>query len=194
MFDYDLLVIGTGPGGEGAAMQAVKGGMRVAVAERYRQIGGGCTHWGTIPSKALRHTITSTMKVLNNPTYREMGINTRPTLEQLKRGTQAIIGRQVTMRQSFYDRNGVPVFRGQARFVDDHAVSIDGDEPIRAKHFVIATGSRPFHPHAVDFSHERICDSDTYLVWTNVLPPFASWCGVMNGVCIDAQKWGSRLI
>ena len=82
MFDYDLLVIGTGPGGEGAAMQAVKGGMRVAVAERYRQIGGGCTHWGTIPSKALRHTITSTMKVLNNPTSRVMGINTHPTLEQ----------------------------------------------------------------------------------------------------------------
>ncbi|MDB4634134.1 Si-specific NAD(P)(+) transhydrogenase [Rubripirellula sp.] len=163
MFDYDLLVIGTGPGGEGAAMQAVKGGMRVAVAERYRQIGGGCTHWGTIPSKALRHTITSTMKVLNNPTYREMGINTRPTLEQLKRGTQAIIGRQVTMRQSFYDRNGVPVFRGQARFVDDHAISIDGDEPIRAKHFVIATGSRPFHPHGVDFDHDRIYDSDTVL-------------------------------
>ncbi|MDB4393815.1 Si-specific NAD(P)(+) transhydrogenase [Rhodopirellula sp.] len=163
MFDFDLLVIGTGPGGEGAAMQAVKGGMRVAVAERYRQIGGGCTHWGTIPSKALRHTITSTMKVLNNPTYREMGISTRPTLEQLKRGTQAIIGRQVTMRQSFYDRNGVPVFRGQARFVDDHAISIDGDEPIRAKHFVIATGSRPFHPHGVDFDHKRIYDSDSVL-------------------------------
>ena len=163
MFDYDLVVIGTGPGGEGAAMQAVKGGMRVAVAERYRQIGGGCTHWGTIPSKALRHTITSTMKVLNNPNYREMGINARPTLEQLKRGTQAIIGRQVTMRQSFYDRNGVPVFRGQARFVDDHAISIDGDEPIRAKHFVIATGSRPFHPNAVDFDHARIYDSDTIL-------------------------------
>ena len=163
MFDYDLIVIGTGPGGEGAAMQAVKGGMRVAVAERYSQIGGGCTHWGTIPSKALRHTITSTMKVLNNPAYREMGINARPTLEQLKRGTQAIIGRQVTMRQSFYDRNGVPVFRGQARFVDDHAISIDGDEPIRARHFVIATGSRPFHPHSVDFDHKRIYDSDTIL-------------------------------
>ena len=163
MFDYDLFVIGTGPGGEGAAMQAVKGGMRVAVAERYRQIGGGCTHWGTIPSKALRHTITSTMNVLKNPTYREMGIHASPTLEQLKRGTQTIIGRQVTMRQSFYDRNDVPVFRGDARFVDEHAVSIDGDEPIRAKNFVIATGSRPFHPSAVDFNHPRIYDSDTIL-------------------------------
>ena len=163
MFDYDLFVIGTGPGGEGAAMQAVKGGMRVAVAERYRQIGGGCTHWGTIPSKALRHTITSTMKVLKNPAYREMGIHASPTLEQLKRGTQTIIGRQVTMRQSFYDRNDVPLYRGEARFVDEHAISIDGDDPIRAKHFVIATGSRPFHPASVDFNHPRIFDSDTIL-------------------------------
>lgn len=163
IFDYDLFVIGTGPGGEGAAMQAVKSGLRVAVAESYRQIGGGCTHWGTIPSKALRHTITSTMKVLRNPAYREMGLNSRPTLELLKQGTQAIIGKQVTMRQSFYDRNGVPVYRGKARFVDDHAVSVDGDEPIRAKHFVIATGTRPYHPPGVDFLHPRINDSDTIL-------------------------------
>ena len=162
-FDYDLFVIGTGPGGEGAAMQAAKGGMRVAVAEKYRQIGGGCTHWGTIPSKALRHSVSNAMQVLNNPMFREMGIHATPSLEQLKRGTQAIISRQVTMRQSFYDRNDTPIYRGQARFVDDHAISIDGDEPIRAKFFVIATGSRPFRPAGVDFSHPRIHDSDTIL-------------------------------
>ncbi len=162
-YDYDLFVIGTGPGGEGAAMQCAKEGMRVGVAETYRQIGGGCTHWGTIPSKALRYAITSTMNALKNPALREMGITTTPTLEQLKRGTQAIIGRQVTMRQSFYDRNDVPIHRGQARFVDDHSISIDGDEPIRAKFVVIATGSRPFRPPGVDFTHPRIFDSDTVL-------------------------------
>jgi NAD(P) transhydrogenase len=162
-FDYDLFVIGTGPGGEGAAMQAVKGGLRVAVAEKYHQIGGGCTHWGTIPSKALRHAITSTMDVLKNPNFREMGLDARPTLEQLKSGTQAIIGRQVTMRQSFYDRNGVSIYRGTARFVDEHSVSINGGEPIRSKFFVIATGSRPYRPAGIDFSHPRIHDSDTIL-------------------------------
>lgn len=162
-YDYDLFVIGTGPGGEGAAMQCAKEGMRVAVAEKYHQIGGGCTHWGTIPSKALRYSITSTMTALQNPALREIGITTTPTMEQLKRGTQTIINRQVTMRQSFYDRNNVPVFRGQARFVDDHAVSIDGDDPVTAQYFVIATGSRPFHPPEVDFSHPRIFDSDTVL-------------------------------
>ncbi|MGB7324654.1 MAG: Si-specific NAD(P)(+) transhydrogenase [Rubripirellula sp.] len=162
-FDYDLFVIGTGPGGEGAAMQCAKNGMKVGVAEKYRQIGGGCTHWGTIPSKALRYAITSTMAALKNPAMREMGVTATPTLEQLRRGTEAIIGQQVTMRQSFYDRNNVPVHRGQARFIDEHSVSIDGHEPIRAKQFVIATGSRPFRPSNVDFKHPRIFESDTVL-------------------------------
>ncbi len=162
-FDFDLFVIGTGPGGEGAAMQAAKGGLRVAVAERYRQIGGGCTHWGTIPSKALRYSITATMQALRNPTLREMGVSMSPTMEQLHRGTETIIGRQVAMRQSFYDRNDVPVYRGQARFIDEHSVSIDGGEPIRAKYFVLAAGSRPYRPPTVDFTHPRIFDSDTVL-------------------------------
>ncbi len=162
-FDYDLFVIGTGPGGEGAAMQVAKGGWRVGVAERYRYIGGGCTHWGTIPSKALRYAITSTMKSLANPVMRELGFSSTPTMEQLKRGTQAIIGRQVEMRQSFYDRNGVPIHRGQARFLDEHTISIDNGEPITSAHFVIATGSRPYRPPEVDFTHPRIFDSDTIL-------------------------------
>ncbi|NND97639.1 MAG: Si-specific NAD(P)(+) transhydrogenase [Pirellulaceae bacterium] len=162
-YDYDLLVIGTGPGGEGAAMQAAKGGMRVAVAERYTQIGGGCTHWGTIPSKALRHTITASMQALKNPIFREMGINANPTLDQLRRGTQAIIAKQVTMRQSFYDRNNVPILHGTAKFVDDHTVIVEDCEPVTAKYFVIATGSRPYHPESVDFDHPHIYDSDTIL-------------------------------
>jgi NAD(P) transhydrogenase len=54
---FDVVVIGSGPGGEGAAMQAAKGGKTVAVIEAYSRIGGGCTHWGTIPSKALRFSI-----------------------------------------------------------------------------------------------------------------------------------------
>ncbi|MBB3204650.1 NAD(P) transhydrogenase [Rhodopirellula rubra] len=162
-FDYDLFVIGTGPGGEGAAMQAAKGGWRVGVAERYRQIGGGCTHWGTIPSKALRYAVTSTMKSLKNPVMRELGFTVAPTMEQLGRGTQTIIGRQVSMRQSFYDRNNVPVHRGQARFVDEHTIRVDNGETITAAHFVISTGSRPYRPAGVDFSHPRIFDSDTIL-------------------------------
>ncbi len=163
-FDYDLFVIGTGPGGEGAAMQAAKGGVRVGVAERYTHIGGGCTHWGTIPSKALRNTITATTQALKSPIFQEMGVQVSPTMEQLKRGTQTIVNQQVNMRQSFYHRNHVPVHVGDAKFVDEHTVLVGHEEePIRAKHFVIATGSRPYRPSFVDFDHPRIYDSDTIL-------------------------------
>ncbi len=70
---FDAIVIGTGPGGEGAAMQLSKGGRSVAVIERYEKIGGGCTHWGTIPSKALRFSIYSIMEAMNNPILKDMG-------------------------------------------------------------------------------------------------------------------------
>ena len=56
-YDYDAVIIGSGPGGEGAAMGLVKQGAHVAVIERYHNVGGGCTHWGTIPSKALRQAV-----------------------------------------------------------------------------------------------------------------------------------------
>ena len=58
MQQYDVIVIGSGPGGEGAAMKCAKSGKKVAVVEAYAQVGGGCTHWGTIPSKALRQVIS----------------------------------------------------------------------------------------------------------------------------------------
>lgn len=161
-FDFDLFVIGTGPGGEGAAMQATKGGLRVAVAEDYSQIGGSCTHRGTIPSKALRYTITSTVKAMTNPTFQAMGVHLSPTMDQLRKGSQAIISRQVNMRQSFYDRNGVPVVRGQATIIDKHTVEVGG-EKITSAHFVLAPGTRPFRPPGVDFDHSRIFDSDTIL-------------------------------
>ena len=66
-YDYDAIVIGSGPGGEGAAMGLVKQGARVAVIERYQNVGGGCTHWGTIPSKALRHAVSRIIEFNQNP-------------------------------------------------------------------------------------------------------------------------------
>ncbi len=162
-FDYDLLVIGTGPGGEGAAMQAAKRGLRVAVIERYHQIGGGCTHWGTIPSKALRFSISQVTQTLNNPLFKEMGIKNIPSFQDLRRSSQAIIAKQVSMRQTFYDRNDVPVITGHARFVDEHTLEINNENHVSADKFVIATGSRPHRPADIDFNHPLVFDSDTIL-------------------------------
>ena len=68
---FDALVIGTGPAGEGAAMMLAKNHRKVAVVERYTDVGGGCTHWGTIPSKALRHAVKTLSDVRANPLLQE---------------------------------------------------------------------------------------------------------------------------
>ncbi|MDB4637716.1 MAG: Si-specific NAD(P)(+) transhydrogenase [Planctomycetaceae bacterium] len=164
---YDVVVIGTGPGGEGAAMQAAKLGKTVATVDKYESIGGGCTHWGTIPSKALRYSIFQMTNVANNKLFRDAGISPILSFPELRRSAASVIEKQVGMRMSFYERNGVPVYRGVARFVNENTVEIEdkfgGKRELTAGAFVIATGSRPFRPNDIDFNHPRIFDSDTIL-------------------------------
>jgi len=169
---YDVIVIGTGPGGEGAAMNVAKAGKRVAVVERNDRVGGGCTHWGTIPSKALRQAIGQLLEFNRNPLVRRSGEFVRPSFPDLLRTAEAVINQQVTMRQDAYDRNQISVLHGHARFLDSHTLEIQpADErassQFEAASFVIATGSRPYRPTDVDFAHPRIFDSDTILSMTN---------------------------
>ncbi len=166
-FEFDVVVIGSGPGGEGTAMQAVKHGLRVAIVERMPQIGGSCTHTATIPSKALRFAIFQAMEFRSNPLFRSLGTAADVTLPLLRRSAQKVIDQQVMMRQSFYDRNDVSVFSGAARFLDANSLEVlqsDGGRTVlAAKNFVIGTGARPYRPSNVDFTHSRIFDSDTIL-------------------------------
>ncbi len=165
--DFDVLVIGSGPGGEGAAMLSAKAGKRVAVIERDPQVGGNCTHVATIPSKALRHAIHFVTQQLRSPLMASLGPRTLPSFPEMVRTAEGVIGKQVAMRQSFYDRNGVRVVHGRARFVDAHCVEVEqpkgAQEVLRAEHVVIATGSHPYHPPGVDFTHPRVLDSDSLL-------------------------------
>ena len=98
--DYYLIVIGTGPGGEGAAMKAAKARVRVAAIERYITVGGGCTHWGTIPSKALRHQISRISEFNDNPLM--AGVQVQPDYPKIVRAAASVINRQVHMRETFY--------------------------------------------------------------------------------------------
>ena len=164
---YDVIVIGTGPGGEGASMEATKQGKRVGVIERMPQIGGACTHLGTIPSKSLRAAIYRLMDVNSAPVFRQLGVNLEVSFRDLRRSAQSVIDQQIGMRRSFYDRNDVEILRGDAGFLDVNRVHVqhqDGSTTIaHAEHFVIATGSRPYRPPEIDFSHPRVFDSDTIL-------------------------------
>ena len=144
-------------------MQLAKGGKKVVVLERHSRIGGGCTHWGTIPSKALKFAISQLTDAINNPVLMECGIKPRPTIAQLTATAQKVITEQETMRRTFYSRNNVELISGHARFEDANTITIDNGRKITTDHVVIAVGSRPYHPPNVDFSHERVFDSDTIL-------------------------------
>lgn len=167
MQKFDVLVIGSGPAGEGAAMMAAKNHKKVAIVERYVDVGGGCTHWGTIPSKALRHAVKTLHSFKVNPLLRELRRGMTVDYAELLSTADAVMADQVAMRRRFYERNKVPVLEGHARFVGPHRLEIERAQgaplKIEAGHVVIATGSRPYHPPDVDFSHPRIKDSDSIL-------------------------------
>ncbi|MBE2280643.1 MAG: Si-specific NAD(P)(+) transhydrogenase [Ignavibacteriaceae bacterium] len=163
-FDYDIIVIGTGPGGEGAAMKANKEGKKVAVIDEFPEVGGSCTHTGTIPSKALRQVIQS---------IAESGNRENRTFQNCLSLAGPVVEKQVKLRKSFYTRNFIDVFNGRAKFLDSNTIEIINkggvSEKLTAGYYVIASGSRPYRPNDVDFLHPRVLDSDTVLK-TNLNP------------------------
>lgn len=164
---YDVVVIGSGPGGEGAAMRCAKEGRSVAVVEDYPRVGGNCTHYGTIPSKALRQAIQQLNEFRASPLFAEAGADLHPDFPRLLKAADKVIDAQVKLRSGFYERNGVRVVRGKARFTGPNEVEVAGKrgsaEKLKAKAFVLAVGAHPYHPADVDFTHPRVLDYDTVL-------------------------------
>lgn len=164
---YDAIVIGTGPGGEGAAMGLAKQGKSVAVIERAPQVGGGCTHWGTIPSKALRHSVARIVEFQRSGFDVEGDFSKKFTFKGILEHTQRVIQNQVKLRQGFYLRNNCPIYSGDAKFINKNVIELTKQggelEYISAEQIVIATGSRPYRPADVDFNSKHIFDSDTIL-------------------------------
>lgn len=154
---YEVIVIGSGPGGEGAAMKAVKEGKHVAVIDSFPEVGGNCTHRATIPSKALRQAVQQVA---------DLGGQHEMNYQDMLQRAESVIRQQVDMRSRFYLRNGVDVIHGRAVLKDEHHVEVTSDlgtQTYAADAFVIAVGARPYHPEEVDFSHPRILDSDSVL-------------------------------
>ncbi|MGH3915935.1 MAG: Si-specific NAD(P)(+) transhydrogenase [Pseudonocardiaceae bacterium] len=169
MHDYDLLVIGSGPGGQKAAIAAAKLGRRVCLAERRDMMGGVCVNTGTIPSKTLREAVL----YLTGFAQREMygaSYRVKPeiTIADLLARTQHVVGREVDVTRSQLLRNHVDLLAGTARFEDPHTVTVRGDTrddhtTITAEKIVIATGTRPARPPEVEFDDDHVLDSDGVL-------------------------------
>ncbi|MCA6062361.1 Si-specific NAD(P)(+) transhydrogenase [Thalassolituus marinus] len=166
-YHYDVVVIGAGPSGEGAAMNAAKKGLKVAVIEDKSMVGGNCTHLGTIPSKALRHAVKQIIQFNTNPMFREIGEPRWFSFPRVLKSAEKVIEKQVKLRTEFYGRNRISVYTGTARFADQNTIDVfhgtQTNTRLHAKEIVIATGSSPWRPDNIDFTHPRIYDSDTIL-------------------------------
>ncbi|MBV9994697.1 MAG: Si-specific NAD(P)(+) transhydrogenase [Caulobacteraceae bacterium] len=165
---HDLIVIGSGPAGRRAAIQAAKLGKRVLVVERGRRVGGVSVHTGTIPSKTLRET------VLNLSGWRERGFygaNYRVKQDicaaDLLKRLHMTLDHEVEILELQFARNGVETIRGAARFIDPHRVEIlredGGLEICAAERFLIAVGTRPYRPSHIAFDGRMVLDSDEIL-------------------------------
>jgi len=165
---YDLIVIGSGPAGRRAAIQAAKLRKKVLVVERGQRVGGVCVHTGTIPSKTLRET------ALNLSGWRERGfyghayrVKHDITAEDLKRRLNITLDHEVDVLAHQFARNGVESMRGGAHFIDPHTIEIEiqDGETVRlsADKFVLATGTTPYRPESIPFDGERILDADDIL-------------------------------
>ncbi|MEV7085712.1 Si-specific NAD(P)(+) transhydrogenase [Streptomyces sp. NPDC093085] len=168
MRDFDMLVIGSGPGGQKAAIAAAKLGRRVAVVDRTRMLGGVSLHTGTVPSKTLREAVLYlsglTQRDLYGQSYR---LKDEITVADLTARTQHVVGLEVDVVRSQLARNQVALLPGTARFLDGHTVAVRDEEGqdrvVTAEHIVIATGTRPARPASVEFDDRTVMDSDSVL-------------------------------
>ena len=165
---YDMVVIGSGPGGRRAAIQGAKFGRNVLVVEKGRRVGGVSVHTGTIPSKTLRET------ALNLSGWRERGFYGRSyrvkqdiTAEDLRKRLHMTLNHEVEVLEHQFTRNSVQTLRGAARFIDQNTIEINDDEGAVVKYtgdkFILAVGSQPYRPDYVPFDGKSIFDSDDIL-------------------------------
>jgi NAD(P) transhydrogenase len=169
---YDLIVIGSGPAGRRAAVQAAKLRKTVLVIERGRRVGGVSVHTGTIPSKTLRET------VLNLSGWRERGFYGKAyrakrdiTAEDLRKRLHITLHHEVEVLEHQFARNLVETIEGAAQFIDPNTVIVEGPSGqamYTADRFVIAAGTRPYRPGHIGFDGVNIVDSDEILELTRI--------------------------
>jgi NAD(P) transhydrogenase len=169
MLEYDVVVLGSGPGGQKAAIAAAKLGKTVAVVERGRVLGGVCVNTGTIPSKTLREAVLyltgMSQRELYGASYR---VKDKITPADLLDRTAHVIGKQADVIRNQLMRNRIDLFMGHARFVDPHTVLVDDQTrgertTVSGNYIIVATGTRPARPAGVEFDEERVLDSDGIL-------------------------------
>jgi NAD(P) transhydrogenase len=170
--DFDLLVIGSGPGGQKAAIAAAKLDKQVAIVERPEMLGGVCNNTGTIPSKTLREAVLYLTGLDQREMYgQSYRLKDEVTIADLTTRTRHVISRENDVVRSQLTRNRVTIITGTARFTGPNTVEVaHGDQAreVSAENIVIATGTRPARPDTVAFDERTIMDSDGILLLDKV--------------------------
>jgi NAD(P) transhydrogenase len=173
---FDLVAIGSGPGGQRAAVAAAKLGYRAAVVDRRGALGGVSLNTGTIPSKTLREAVLHVRagrrwQESHGPGWRDCGVG-GVDLVDLVGPVRQVHDREAAITADQLERNGVHVLDGWARFVDPSTLAVvdgRGDERrVRARTIVIATGTRPARPADVPFDGRVVIDADALPTMTRV--------------------------
>jgi NAD(P) transhydrogenase len=164
MQPYDLIVIGSGPGGQRAAIQAAKAGKRVAMVEKSAMVGGVCINTGTIPSKTMREAVLHLSGFYDQAFY---GANYHPkeliTMSDLSFRVNRVIENEAAVMQDQIRRNGIDLFHGTGTFTDPHHIRVEntiGYSELEGQFIVLATGTKPATNANVPINGRNIINSD----------------------------------
>src|SRR5262245_22477550 len=167
MQSFDLVVLGSGPSGQRAAIQAAKLGKKVAVVEKMREVGGVCTNTGTIPSKTLREAVLDLSGLRQRSLYGDsFRGKTEISAQDLFTRTGIIMQREREVVRSQLLRNGVKLIEGTARLEGPHLVVAEAPDAVQrleATYIVLATGSVPGIPAGMQVDHQKVLTSDDIL-------------------------------
>jgi NAD(P) transhydrogenase len=167
MQKYDLIVIGSGPAGQRAAIQASKSGKRVALIEKKEVIGGACINTGTIPSKTMREAVLHLSGYLYKSLYgANYTVKEKVTMADLSFRVQHVIKTEIDVTQAQLARNNIEMLTGQATFLDPTHVKVENSRSsveLEAPHTIIATGTKPASSPLVPFNGKTIINSDQIL-------------------------------
>jgi NAD(P) transhydrogenase len=174
-FDYDLLVVGSGPAGQRAAVQAAKLRRRVALVERRRHLGGVCVNTGTIPSKTIREAVLYLTGFTQRGIYgQDYRVKDEIDVEDLAVRTRQVVERERSVIRDQLRRNHIELLTGSASFLDANELAVTdrtgAERRLTAEHVILATGSEPAHPPEVDFDGETILDSDDIVLRLQRIP------------------------
>lgn len=170
----DIVIIGSGPAGQKAAIQCAKSGKRVVVIEKRQEPGGNCLYNGTIPSKSLREAIIDLTR-FNERSFFGPGFKLgEVTVSDLNNRLYRVIEEERSMVYRQFKKNNIRIIQGEGRFESPETMAVYDKENsqlfnIRASYFIIATGSKPRNPQNVPFDNEVILDS-TRLLGVNQIP------------------------